>query len=70
MSGQRRLIELFEGTPVSQLGRWDLIRYNVALTRANAAAGTYVTGDTNETIFSQFGITFEIQPGKGANDEQ
>lgn len=71
MSGQR-LVECFEGTPVSQLGWWDLARYNVALTRANSASGTYVTGNTNERVFAEYGITFEIVTNnqQGANDEK
>ncbi len=55
-----RVIEKFNDTPVTELTWWQLIQYNVALTQANVASNTYVTGTINETIFAQYGITFEV----------
>lgn len=55
-----RVIEHFEGTPVSQLSWWDLLRYNVALTRANVACGAYATGTVKESVYARYGITFEV----------
>lgn len=55
-----RVIECFEGVPVHQLGWFDLIRYNVALTRAKAASNTYITGMEDNAIFAEYGITFIV----------
>ena len=60
-----KIVEKFNGTPVSKLTWWELIKYNVALSQANVASGTNVTGNINETIFAQFGITFEIEKDGG-----
>ena len=54
------IVEKFEGTPVTELSIWQLIRYNVALTQANVACGAYATGTVNEAIYASFGITFEV----------
>ena len=56
-----KIVEKFNGTPISQLNLWELIKYNVALSQANVASGTNITGNINETIFAQFGITFVIE---------
>ncbi len=63
MSAQQ-LVEHFEGTPVSQLGWWDLIRYNAALTSLNVYSSAYVTGNTPCGLAEKFGITWEqVQTG-------
>ena len=56
-----KIVEKFNGKPITKLNWWELVKYNVALSQANVASGTNVTGNINETIFAQFGITFVIE---------
>lgn len=64
----QRLVECFEGKPVSQLDWCDLLRYNLALTRLNVASGAYRTGNTPGDQAAQHGITwkYEQQPTQQA----
>lgn len=55
-----KVIEKFNGTPITELSWWELVKYNVALTQANAACGAYVTGSVKEAVYSQYGITFDV----------
>lgn len=63
MSNQR-LVECFNGTPVTQLSGRDLVRYNVALTRLNNLSGNIDCGKAQ-----QLGITWEYKENKQKEGE-
>ena len=63
MSNQR-LVECFNGTPVTQLGWRDLVRCNVALTRLNNLSGNIDCGKAQ-----QLGITWEYKENKQKEGE-
>lgn len=63
------VIFLFEGKPVNELGWWDLIRYNAALSRSEHG----LSGSLDGAKMAANGITVEFvtqQNQGGQNDEQ
>lgn len=54
----QRMVEKFNGKPVSELNWRELIAYNVASARVQAASGL-LSGDISCGIAAQHGITWE-----------
>ncbi len=59
---------LFEGKPVNELGRWDTLRYQAALSRSYRG----LSGNLDGSKLTANGITVEFlnQQNQGANDEK
>lgn len=67
---QHRLVELFEGKPVTELNWRELLRYNVALTFTEIESGI-LSGNLDGGIAAKHGITWAYEtPQEGQRNEK